>query len=116
MSLLNDRIQIPLSVLTDSERLLLSAIYEEARRRYRMTAECSKAPPNKLKFLREWPFHLTEREALVAELVYAGDTHKEIAKALKISPRTVETHSTRAREKLGAKSKAAMIRMIADMV
>lgn len=56
---------------------------------------------------------LTPREAEVMWLVVAGRTNKEIAAALKLSNRTVETHRRRIMEKTGARSLAELITLTA---
>ena len=52
---------------------------------------------------------LSEREAQVAEGVADGLTHKEIGERLYISPKTVEHHVARIRQKLGASTRAEML-------
>lgn len=47
---------------------------------------------------------LSPREAEVAKLIMAGKTSKEIARELRLSPRTVETHRTRLFTKLDVHS------------
>jgi DNA-binding NarL/FixJ family response regulator len=56
---------------------------------------------------------LTRRELQVAELVSKGQTNRQIARALSLSPKTVETHLTRAFGKLGVTSRAALASAIA---
>ncbi|MGO4739597.1 response regulator transcription factor [Bosea sp. 2KB_26] len=53
---------------------------------------------------------LTPREREILDLVAQGRSTKEIARALDLSPRTVETHRANIGEKLGATSVAAMVR------
>ncbi|WP_089177023.1 response regulator [Bosea sp. AS-1] len=53
---------------------------------------------------------LTPREREILDLVAAGRSTKEIARALDVSPRTVETHRANLAEKLGAGSVAEMVR------
>lgn len=55
---------------------------------------------------------LSEREAEVAALVAEGRTHKEIGAQLFISPKTVEHHVAKIRQKLGAESRADMLGLI----
>jgi DNA-binding NarL/FixJ family response regulator len=53
---------------------------------------------------------LTEREARVLELVAWGHTSKEIGEQFDISAKTVDSHKTRAMEKLGLKTRADIVR------
>jgi FixJ family two-component response regulator len=53
---------------------------------------------------------LTEREREVLEHAAQGLHAKEIAAALRISPRTVEVHKTRIMEKLGVRNVAELVR------
>jgi FixJ family two-component response regulator len=53
---------------------------------------------------------LTPREREILDLVAAGRSTKEIARALDLSPRTVETHRANLADKLGAGSVAEMVR------
>lgn len=53
---------------------------------------------------------LTQREREILDLVAEGLSTKEIARALDLSPRTVETHRSNIAEKLGASSVAEMVR------
>ncbi|WP_399677357.1 response regulator transcription factor [Xenophilus sp.] len=53
---------------------------------------------------------LSEREREVLGLIVAGLTNKEIARALTLSPRTVETHRANVFAKLGCESLAQLIR------
>jgi FixJ family two-component response regulator len=55
---------------------------------------------------------LTPREREILELVAHGRATKEIARALALSPRTVETHRANIAEKLGAGSVAEMVRFV----
>lgn len=57
---------------------------------------------------------LTPRETEVMWLVVAGKTNKEIAAALNLSNRTVETHRGRIMEKTGARSLADLITLTAS--
>lgn len=54
---------------------------------------------------------LTPREREVMEHVVAGQTSKEVARALGVSPRTVEVHRTRIMEKMQAGSLAELVRI-----
>jgi len=53
---------------------------------------------------------LTQREREILDLVAEGLSTKEIARALDVSPRTVETHRANIAEKLGVGSVAEMVR------
>jgi DNA-binding NarL/FixJ family response regulator len=53
---------------------------------------------------------LSEREAEVVRLVALGYSNKEIAVQLGISVKTIDTYKTRAMEKLGLHSRAALVR------
>ena len=53
---------------------------------------------------------LSDREEEVLRLIAKGHTNKHIAVALDISVKTVETYKTRSMEKLGLKSRAAIVR------
>lgn len=59
---------------------------------------------------------LSEREREVLGLVVAGLTNKEIARALAVSPRTVEVHRARLACKLETDSLAQLVRQYADLV
>ncbi len=54
---------------------------------------------------------LTPRELEVLRHVISGETNKETALSLGISPRTVEVHRAAVMRKLGARNAAEMIRM-----
>ncbi len=55
---------------------------------------------------------LSDREAEVAMLVGQGHAYKKIGERLYISPKTVEHHVARIRQKLGASSRADMLKKI----
>jgi DNA-binding CsgD family transcriptional regulator len=57
---------------------------------------------------------LSEREAEVALLVAEGRTHKEIGAQLFISPKTVEHHVAKIRQKLGAGSRAELLAIVRE--
>ncbi len=59
---------------------------------------------------------LSDREAEVAVLVAEGRTHKEVGAQLYISPKTVEHHVARIRQKLGATSRAELLATIREAV
>lgn len=58
---------------------------------------------------------LSEREREVLGMIVAGLTNKEIARALTLSPRTVETHRANLFTKLGCDSLAQLIRRYAAL-
>jgi DNA-binding NarL/FixJ family response regulator len=53
---------------------------------------------------------LSERESAVLKLVALGHTNQEIADQLSLSVKTVESYRARGMEKLGLKSRAALVR------
>jgi RNA polymerase sigma factor (sigma-70 family) len=55
---------------------------------------------------------LTPRERDVLDLIAEGELNKQIAHRLGIAQRTVEVHRANIMEKMGAKSAAALIRMV----
>ena len=57
---------------------------------------------------------LTARETEVLRLVARGHSNKEIAAALEISVKTVETHKANAMTKLGLRTRAAVVRFAMD--
>jgi len=59
---------------------------------------------------------LSAREAEVLGLIVEGLTNKEIARALGLSPRTVETHRANVFHKLQVDSLAQLIRRYASLV
>jgi DNA-binding CsgD family transcriptional regulator len=56
---------------------------------------------------------LTESELRVARLAAQGRTNEQIAQAIFVSRRTVETHLTHAYHKLGIKSRAELAQALA---
>jgi two-component system, LuxR family, response regulator FixJ len=65
---------------------------------------------------RERYARLSEREREVLSLVVEGQTAKQIARALGVSPRTVETHRANLGAKLETDSLAQLIRRFAMLV
>jgi DNA-binding CsgD family transcriptional regulator len=116
MTGLNEKLYVPLSALTDAERLVVGVILEEAKRRAKATGGSWQTASRDFHVLQRPPFRLTGQEVRVVECLFRVDTYKAVAKELGISHRTAESHAGRAREKLGAESKTAMIRMIADLL
>ena len=55
---------------------------------------------------------LTERERVVLAQIVKGASSKTVARALEISPRTVEYHRANAMQKLGAKNTAELVRIV----
>ena len=55
---------------------------------------------------------LTAREAEVLQLMAQGMTSKEIAQKFKRSPRTIEVHRNRIREKTGAQTLSDLVRLV----
>jgi two-component system, LuxR family, response regulator FixJ len=55
---------------------------------------------------------LTAREREVLDAMVAGHASKEIARALGVSPRTVEVHRARVMEKMGARSVQELVHMV----
>jgi FixJ family two-component response regulator len=55
---------------------------------------------------------LTQRESEILDMVARGWMTKEIARAIGVSPRTVETHRANLAEKLGTTSVAEMVRLV----
>jgi len=55
---------------------------------------------------------LTQREREVVDHIVDGLTHKEIARSLGISPATVRNHTQAVLTKLGARNKAALIKLV----
>jgi DNA-binding NarL/FixJ family response regulator len=56
--------------------------------------------------------HLTARESLILAEIVRGSSSKEVARALEISPRTVEFHRANVMQKLGAKNSADLVRRV----
>ncbi len=59
---------------------------------------------------------LSAREREVLALVIKGQTSKEIARALQLSPRTVETHRAHLQDKLQVQTLAQLVRQYAALV
>ncbi len=57
---------------------------------------------------------LTARETEILRLIARGHTNAEIAELLGLSVRTVESHRTRVRRKLGAADRAGLVRYALD--
>lgn len=61
--------------------------------------------------LREFYDTLSRREREVMELVVAGNSNREIAETLGISPKTVEVHRSRVMSKMRAENLAQLVQM-----
>jgi len=57
---------------------------------------------------------LTPSELRVAQLAAAGQTNRQIAQALFVTRRTVETHLTSSYEKLGIRSRSGLAAALAE--
>ena len=57
---------------------------------------------------------LTDRELEVFELIGRGKSTREIAEALHLSPKTIETHCAHIKEKLGLKNHLDLVRRAVD--
>jgi DNA-binding NarL/FixJ family response regulator len=68
-----------------------------------------RAKLNALKRNGDRPVDLSPREREVVRLIAAGQSSKEIGRALAISPRTVDTYRDRLRDKLGLRSVAEVV-------
>ena len=86
---------------------LQQAVRSHVRSRQRQAADLQ---------ARERYASLSPREHEVLGLVVEGLTNKDIARALGLSPRTVETHRAHVFDKLGAPSLAMLIRQYAALV
>lgn len=94
----------------DDERLieaLHDAVRQHVRLRERVAAD---------RDTREQYARLSEREREVLALVVEGQTAKQIARQLQLSPRTVETHRANLAAKLQTASLAQLIRRFAAIV
>lgn len=94
----------------DDERLL-DALHEAVRQHVH-TREREAADRD----TRERYARLSEREREVLALVVEGLTAKQIARAIGVSPRTVETHRANLSAKLETESLAQLIRRFAALV
>jgi len=96
---------------TDAQRHLIGAIETLAVHKPFFTTKISEALLDSFisRPARERSL-LTHRERSIVELVAKGYTNKQIARLLKISVKTVETHRGAIRSKLNLSSPAALIR------
>ncbi len=89
---------------------LLEAIHNAVRAHVRSRSRSTADREARERFMR-----LSEREREVLSLVVGGLTNKEIARALALSPRTVETHRAHLSAKLETESLAQLIRRYAAL-
>ena len=73
-------------------------------------------PPVPAKVRKEWqpPKELGRREREVLRLLAQGHTNQQIADQIHLSVKTVETHRTRLKEKLGLKGRAELYRFAVE--
>lgn len=84
------------------------ALLEAIQRAFRHTPRRNAAKADEVRARLE---ALTEREREVLNLVVEGQTNKEVARVLDISPRTVDIHRAHVMEKMHAKTLADLVRM-----
>ncbi len=60
-------------------------------------------------------YGITEREFQIIKLIVSGNSNKNIADALNISPRTVETHITNIYNRLGLKNRSELINYCSEL-
>lgn len=84
------------------------ALLEAIQRAFRRTPRRNAAKTDEVRARLE---ALTEREREVLNLVVEGQTNKEVARVLDISPRTVDIHRAHVMEKMHAKTLADLVRM-----
>lgn len=77
----------------------------------RMRRSMERAAPHRAVIDRE--LHLTPREEEILDRLVAGDTEREIARGLVISPKTVATHIQHILTKLGVHSRAQAVARVA---
>lgn len=89
------------------EQVLIEAIEAGFTRLEAQRREASEADEARALLAR-----LTQRENEILDMVACGWMTKEIARAMGVSPRTVETHRANLAEKLGTTSVAEMVRLV----
>lgn len=96
------------AAIRSSDPSVTRALLEQARdlRSALPTADAEQSPPA--------TGVLSEREQAVAQFVVDGLTYKEIGAQLYISPKTVEHHVAKIRQKLGAATRAEMLASLRD--
>jgi len=98
---------------SDGGRKLVEAIEAVSRHKPFFTAKASEALLNNFLKSRNPAAQnsvLTDREREIVQLVAEGKTNKEVAAALRISVKTVETHRAAAMRKLGFSSIVPLVR------
>jgi len=99
---------------TDAGRMLMDAVETVSRHQPYFTGRVSELVLsgylNPDKASRSGPGRLTEREREIVQFVAEGGTTKEIADALRISAKTVETHRTNLMRKLNVRSVSEVVR------
>jgi DNA-binding CsgD family transcriptional regulator len=106
-----DRLPEPIAA-RDSRRATLQAGVRFERRE---APRFSGSPLFYLRVRGNDPFStLTLRERQIVDHIADGLTHKEIARVLGISPATVRNHTQAVLTKLGARNKAAIIKLLHD--
>jgi two-component system response regulator FixJ len=94
----------------DDEQLL-NALQQVVRQHIASRERAKTEQESRARFLQ-----LSEREREVLDLIAAGLTNKEVARALALSPRTVETHRANLFAKLDCDSLAQLIRRYVVLV
>jgi FixJ family two-component response regulator len=89
------------------EQVLIEAVEAGFRRLETQSRGHAKAEQAQARLAR-----LTQREREILDMVARGRSTKEIARALDLSPRTVETHRANLAEKLGTNSVAELVRLV----
>jgi two-component system NarL family response regulator len=100
-------------VKTDASAELLSAIRAVAAGKRYISSAVAPAVIGRLRSPQATAgseIKLTRREREVLKLIGEGATAKEIAAHLQITPKTAQVHRDNLKQKLGAKSTAAMVR------
>jgi DNA-binding CsgD family transcriptional regulator len=99
-------------VFTDADlyRVTGSVIADPAPATFQIVVAVSFEPaaPGPLPEAVRVAFGLTRREAMVAELLARGLTNAQLAKALGVTEKTADTHTSNVLRKLGVHSRAAV--------
>lgn len=89
--------------LAEEKRIILSSVKHSTKE-------------NNLILQKNYQNNLTERQTDCAFLLIKGMKYKEIARKLKLSPRTVETHLNHLKTKLNCSNKTQLIVKLSDMM